>query len=418
MAKRKNEILTAVEIGSHNIKVLLGEFQEDDVLSVVGSAEELSLKVQKGNLLDAGIVREQLMKALAAAEKQAGEEIGHVFLTVSGGTVKSLTSTGSAVIHSPEKRITEEDVITALENARAYTLSPDQMVLHHMDRRHLVDGGREVPNPVGQVGSRLESEIQVMYGRRNSIQTLCGLLNEVLGYPATDITFSGLSSGFGVLSTEEMESGAMIIDIGAGVTEYAVFHGAGVYQTGQVTVGTEHIVNDLSLGLHLPMPKSRALIRDLDKHGGSANVNSGNIGRYIEVEALGRETRRVPLASVEQIIELRLKELLEVIKKKVNSEAALTRVNEGIFLTGGGAMIPGINALAQRVFEVPVETGRPRLLSGQPDILTSPRYATVAGVLRWGQMSLQIADSGPLLREQLKDDFVRFLQALKQAFKW
>lgn len=418
MAKRKNEILTAVEIGSYNIKVLMGSFLEDDTLSVIGSAEELSHKVQKGNILDAGIVQEQLMKALAEAEKQAGEEIGHVFLTVSGGTVKSLTSVGSAVIHSAEKRISEENVITALENARAYTLSPDQMVLHHMDRRYLIDGVREVPNPIGQVGSRLESEIQVMYGRRNSIQTFCGLLNDVLGYPVTDVIFSGVSSGFGVLSNEEMEAGSLVIDIGAGVTEYVVFHGAGVYQSGQITVGTEHIANDLALGLHLPLPKSRNILRNLEKVGGSANMSPGNAGRVIEIEAIGRESRNVPLASVEQIVELRLKELFEVIKKQLQAESAFVRVNEGVFLAGGGALVPGVSALAQRVFETPVTVAPPRLLSGQPDLLNSPRYAAVAGVLRWGRMSLQIDESAPLLREQLKDDFVRFLKALKQAFKW
>ena len=237
MGKRKTEILTGVELGTSSIKVLMGEFLEDDALNVLGVAERPSLKIMKGEVLDAALVSEQLALALSEAEKASGEEIGQVFLAVTGGSVRSVSSVGSAVIHAAEHRITENDVITALNNARAYGLPPDKRVLHHMDRRYMVDGEREVLNPIGQVGGRLDADIQIVYGQHNSIETACRIVRDVMGYAATDIAFSGVAAGFGVFSPAEMARGSLVIDIGAGVTEYVLFHGPGVFHSGQIPSG-------------------------------------------------------------------------------------------------------------------------------------------------------------------------------------
>ena len=418
MNKRKDEIFTGVEIGSHSIKVLMGKFLEDDIISVTGASEQPSLKVRKGNIIDAAIVQEQLMKALAAAEKNSGKEIGDIFLAVTGGSVRSVSSIGSAIIHSSEKRITEENIVTALENAKAYTLSPDQMVLHHVDRRYLIDGTREVPNPEGQVGSRLEAEIQILYGRRNNIETFAGMLRDVMGYPVSDIAFSGVASGYGVLSTSDMEQGSLVIDVGSGVTEYVLFNGAGVYHSGQITVGVDHIANDLSLGLKLQLPRCRKILKSLSDFGGSVSMTPDGGKRVMEVEALGGEKRRIPVSSIEHIIELRLQELFEVIRKDIRNQEGLSRISNGITITGGGALLPGVTELVERCFDVQVEVGEPLLLSGQEDVLESPRYAAVAGLLRWGRMVFDVSETNPPLSTQLKDDIGRFCNALKKAFRW
>ncbi|MCF7854422.1 MAG: cell division protein FtsA [Candidatus Pacebacteria bacterium] len=418
MAKHKRDILTGVEIGSSAVKVVMGEFLPDDVLSIVGVGERPALKVIKGDVSDVNIVQEQLMQALAEAEKASGLDIGHVFLAVSGGSVRSVNSVGSTVIHSMDRKVRETDVMTGLRNAKSYALPPDKRILHHLDRRYVADGDREVLNPVGLVAGRLEAEIQIIYGQHNTVETSCRTLADAMGYPATDIAFSGVADGFALFSPEEMEQGAMVLDIGAGVTEYVVFFGPGAYHSGQVTVGCEHISNDLSLGLRLPLPKCRKLLHELGTFGASAAMTPDGRSRLVEVETLGKGGRRIPVSSVEQIIELRLHELFSVILADLRKADALPRIAAGIVLAGGGAMIPGVIQLAHQVFNMPVRTGRPRLVSGVQDVSDSPRYVTPVGLLRWGRLSLEIADSEPAFMEQVREDFSKVWGLVTRAFRW
>ena len=418
MGKRKTEILTGVELGTSSIKVLMGEFLEDDALNVLGVAERPSLKIMKGEVLDAALVSEQLALALSEAEKASGEEIGQVFLAVTGGSVRSVSSVGSAVIHAAEHRITENDVITALNNARAYGLPPDKRVLHHMDRRYMVDGEREVLNPIGQVGGRLDADIQIVYGQHNSIETACRIVRDVMGYAATDIAFSGVAAGFGVFSPAEMARGSLVIDIGAGVTEYVLFHGPGVFHSGQITVGCEHIVNDLALGLRLPVPRCRTILQEMEGFGASAMMRPDARNRIMEVETLAQQVRSIPLSAVEQIIELRLQELLQIIYKELRKKDALARIANSVAVTGGGALIPGADAMVREVFQMPARAAQPYQLNGQHDIVGSPRYAVLAGLLRWGRMTLEIGDTDLPLREQIVQDIKRFFALFKNAFKW
>lgn len=418
MGKRKREILTGIELGTSTIKVLIGEFFEGQELNIIGYAERPSLKVTKGEIQDADLVREQLVVALSEAEKSAGVEIGHVFLAVTGNSIRSISSAGSTVVRASDRRITEHDLITALNNAKAYGLPPDKRVLHHMDRRYLVDDEREVLNPIGQVGGKLDADIQIIYGQHNSIETACRIVRDVMGYPATDIAFSGIAAALGVFSEAEMGRGSLVIDIGAGITEFALFHGAGVYHAGQIGVGCENVVNDLAIGLRLPVPRCRTILQELKEFGASAMMRPDGRGRIMEVETLAQQERAIPMSSVEYIIELRLRELIEIIRRALNEQGALSRIGNTITVTGGGASIPGIEELIRNVFQMPARAGEPYQVNGQQEVVLSSRFVVPAGLLRWGRMSLEIGDNEPSLTEQVREDFKRFCGLVKNAFKW
>ena len=418
MARRKRKILTGVEIGSSAIKVAMGEFQSGEVLGIVGVGEVPSLKVVKGDITDATIVHEQLMQALAAAEKSSGAEIDRVFLAVTGGTIRTVNSPGWTAIARPDRRVLEEDLVVAHANAKGYALTPDKRVLHHLDRRYLLDGNREVTSPIGLVGGRLDAEIHIVYGQHNNIETVCRMLNDVMGYPASDVAFSGIASGFGVLPPDEMEKGVLVVDIGAGVTEYVVFYGAGVYHSGQVTVGCDHIANDLAIGLRLPIPRCRQLLLKLESMGASAEMTPDGRARPLAVDAVGRAPRNIPLSAAEQIIELRVSELFQIILEDVRHNKALSRIAVGVVLCGGGAQVHGVERLARRVFDMNVTVGSPYLLSGRQELANSPRYATPIGLIRWGRLSMAIADSEPSVAEQTWREFRRGLGSVGRAFKW
>jgi cell division protein FtsA len=422
MARSNSEILTGLEIGTSSVKVVIGEAEiGDDLITIHGYGECPSGKVMKGDITDVAMVQEQVMEALSLAEQNAGKGIRDVFLAITGGHVESRNSRGTTPIRTPDRRITEEHYFEACRNARNENLPVDCQEINTVDRRFLVDGHRETVNPVNMVGGKLEAEVHTIFGQRNAIDTVCTLVNDVLSYPATDMAFSALASSYAVLSPEELEAGALVIDIGAGVTEYALFHGPGVYMSGQITVGCNQIVNDLSIGLDLPPLRCRNLLKKEFVENGSALMSPDGRNRILAITSVTQTTpRNIPFSSIEQIVELRLRELFEVIRERVGKEEGLVRIGEpGIVLTGGGACIPGVDKLAYQVFGMPVSIGRPRLAVISDEILNSPRFATPVGLLRLGRLSLEIGRHGQAsLLEDLKSDLSKVWSFIRRAINF
>ena len=418
MRQRKRQTITGVEIGTSTIKVVMGELLPDQVISVVGLGEAPALKVVKGEVTDANVVQEQLERALAAAEQSSGLEIGDIFLAVSGNHIHAVNSVGSTLVRSPDRRICEDDIVTAARNAHAYTLPPDKKVLHYFDRYYRIDGRREVSNPLGLVGTNLEADVHIVYGEHNRVETNCRLVADVMGYSAADVAFSGIASGLAALGPEDTEKGALLIDLGAGVTEYVVFHGPGCFHSGEVPVGCEHIVNDLSVGLRLPLPRCRKILQELDQFGSAVMTPDGR-SRLMAVETLGQPPRHIPISAVEQVVELRLQELFAVILGDLRRNAALTRIGSGVQLCSGGARIASVTRLAQHAFQMPVRVAKPRLVSGREEILNAPDYMAPLGLVRWGRMMLDI-DSGTSvpLWQQLRLDARRVWHMIRRSFQW
>jgi len=418
MAKQKPEILTGVDFGSSTVKVVMGALLPDDEISIVGSAEVPSLKIVKGEVVDASVVQEQLERALAAAEQDAGMEIGHTFLSVTGGHIRTVNSIGSTMVTSPDRKIAENDVVTAGRNAHAYTLPPDKKVLHYFDRSYWIDGSREVVNPQGLVGTKLEADVHIIFGQHNRLETNCRMIADVMSYPATDVAFAPVAAGYATFSTEEAERGALLIDIGAGVTEYIVFYGPGCCHSGQLAVGCDHIANDLAIGLRLPMPKWRKILHELADFGSSV-MNPDGRARLMAVDNLTQGVRHIPISTIEQIIELRLQELFETILQDLEKHDARRRIACGVRLAGGGACIPDVDRLAEHVFKMPVAIARPHLLSGDQETLNCPRFITPLGLIRWGKLMLEISDPRPApLWSQFRLDAQKAMQVIRRSFRW
>ncbi len=422
MGKKTAEIYSSIELGSGTIKVVVGEFAEDDTLRIAGLAEVPSLKVLKGEITDATIVHEQLGQALEQAERQAGVDIHEVFLAVSCGNIGAINSQGSSPATGPDHTICENDIRLAVDNAQADGLPPDRKLLQTFDRRYLIDGTREVNNPLNQVGRKVVADIHIVYGQYANIENICRLVEGTLGYPAADICFSGIAAGFGVLSQEEMERGTLVIDLGAGTTQYILFHGAGVYHSGQVTVGVDHLANDVSIGIGVPLVKARNMIENLADHEASAVMNPDGHYRRVRLQQPGLGTRQVPTSTIETIIELRLRELFDIILEDLLKQSAMARVVNGITLVGGGALIHGADELARQVFNLPVRIGRPRLVSSLHNLADSPKFVTPIGLLRWGREVKRIAEvKTPLAGQVCRDAWKTILKLvnwIKRALQW
>jgi cell division protein FtsA len=413
---RSHELITAVEIGTGSIKVFMGDPLDDGSMAIAAFHEAPTLgKVVKGEVVNVAAIVEQLSYSLNTVEENAGARIGPVYVALSGDHIGSTNVQGSAPVRSPDRIIAEEDIVDATRHARNYSLPIDQMDIHSFQRTYLVDGHRRTSKPLGMAANKLTADIHVIYGNRNNTQTTLRLLDEVLGFSATDVAFSAIADIYGVGIGNEARNGMLLMDMGTGVTEYALFHDDGCMHSGQFTIGCDHIANDLAVGLRLPISKCREILKN---HGTALRRSGGNTETITVETSIGHPAREIKLSTVETIIEVRLFELFELIKADLEKNKVLRLIGDGIVFCGGGALIPNITELMENVYNVPVMVGTPGNISGATSELNSPRYVTPIGLLQLGRQMQQMDEADGLpLGKLVKRDFVKFVDLCKRAIR-
>jgi cell division protein FtsA len=420
MSRRgKREIITGVEVGTKTIKALVGEYRDDDVISVLGVVEQPSLGVRKGRIENERQVASQLGQVFRELQDAAKQEItDNLFVAVTGAHIGTVVSSGSIRIHDPATGVTRDEVENVIETAQTYSLGSQQELLHLCDRPIRLPDGREEVSPIGLPVSKIEADCLLVFGMAEALETTRELFRQVLGDVPICPLFSGVAAGLAALAPGDIEHGAMVIDFGGGVTEYSVYKSPGCFYTGQVTVGYDHLVNDLHVGLKLESNECAALLRELPRHG-SVILKDDSGSRRMPIGVGVTSKRMVPVATVERIVDLRLRELFTVIRDDLRAQCALERVDRGIKLCGGGALLPGIAQLVNDVFDRPVEIVGPRLVVGErSQLLQSPRFMTPVGLLRLGHIMLanEQEESGPFWH-QLRSECHRMFSLFKDVFR-
>ena len=414
MNRKESEIYTGIDIGTHSIKVLTGEFLDDGSLWILGHGESPSLKMSKGEITDARFVLEQLRRAMNLAEEESGLDISRwpVFLALSGRHLRIQNNVGRVHVKGPGGRVSEEDMVAAAKLANSIAIADDQVPLHSYMRFHRLDDGRELLNAVGQGSSTLDVELQYVLGNRQRINTACGVVADALGTRAAAAIYTPLVIGCAALRGEDLSDGCLSIDVGAGTTSYSVLTSIGCLQCGQYTIGCEQIANDLSVAFQITIDAGRKLVRELSALGCSARAQSSSSGRQICLDR-SRKSKAIPAEGIEQVIELRLRELFELLRQDLTESGAWQWVKGEVLLSGGGARIPGLLEIAREVLQHPVSLARPYQASGPSAVVASPSYITAIGLLRCGQRDLRVQQERDMEPSRLGDS----LKLVKQFFR-
>jgi cell division protein FtsA len=378
----RKEIVTAVDVGTAKICVVVAEMEPEGTATVLGFGERPSGgAVKKGDWIDMNVIGNALTEAAADAETSAGHAIDpdNVLMTVSGAHVESCVGTGSVAINGPERIVREEHVRAALKSAMIVPLPRGKEIFNTFDSYFVIDDDqdRRLSNPIGQVAAKLTAIVHILYGDVARIENLTVALRN-LGFDdcLPSPVFSGLASAYGALRDLEMEAGVLLLDLGAGTTEYVMFRGRGVVASGVIPIGCDHAANDLSLVLELGIATCRKALVE------QAYLTSREKGDFaVELRAPGGSVRRIPARSVEKIVEARLEELFSLIRSRVEACLGNCRVSEGVVLTGGGALLCQAPDILSSVFHAPVRTALPDP-KGAVTRLRDPRYCAVCGLLR------------------------------------
>lgn len=379
-----SQVIVGLEIGTSKVCAAVGEVGPNGEVTIEGIGQAKSRGVRKGEVIDAEKAAVDVRHALAEAEDMADVEIQNVFLAVSGTHIRCQNSKGVQPIASADRAITPEDAQLAIRNAKHLSCPTGFEVIDSVRQDFLVDN-RPCENPVGAVGGRVEARVHVIHGNSNLIATATKVV-EAAQVKVEKPVFSALASALAVLTPEQKELGAIVIDLGGGTTEYAFFHGGVLRHSGVLAVGGDHVSNDLVSGLRVPLNQAE----DLKIKLGSAVVSPSVSGTVHTIPRdNGLPPRGINVEHLHRIMHLRLEETLRIVARELTPHGALAMAGAGVLLCGGGARVAQLETLAEEVFQLPVGRGHVQNASGPADVLANPEFATAIGLVRYGAMRAQ-----------------------------
>jgi cell division protein FtsA len=372
------ELVVGIDVGTTKICTLVGEVRAEDIF-VVGVGVEPARGMKKGVVNDVNALTASISSSVHKAERSSGYEIGRAFVSVAGAHIDSKNSKGVVGISSP-RGVQLSDLERAMDAARAIALPHNREVLHVIPRSYTLDGQDGVRSPLGMHGFRLEVEAHIVMASTSSLQNLEKCV-EGAGVYVDRFILNPLASGDIVLTDAEREMGVMVVDIGGGTTDLAIFIDGTVWHTAVISVGGWHVTNDIAQGLHLPYEIAEAIKIEY----GNSEPSGLDPSQTFPVQPFGEEQLSfVKNADLAQIVYDRVEELFQLVLKEAKYSAYDGLLSAGIVLTGGSAQLPGIKQVASDVLKMPVRVAQPERLSGMADQLRHPSYSTSVGLLRLG----------------------------------
>jgi cell division protein FtsA len=400
-----SSIIVGLEIGTSKVCAVVGEGGPAGALNVIGVGQCRSRGVRKGEIVDAATASEDVRNAIVEAEQMADVEIRSVYLGVTGGHIRGFTNRGVHPVVSADREIAKEDVDDVIKNAKAINLPAENYVLHAIRQHFLVDGQDGISDPVGMLGARVEVDMHVVHGNFNRLQNPIRLVKG-LQLDVEAIVFNGLASSLALLTNEQKEMGALVIDLGAGATEYAVYTNGIIKQIGALAVGGDHVSNDLAFGLKVPLSRAE----ELKIQHGSALADDSTKGQTVTVKnELGLTGKTINIEHLRRIMALRLEEIFELIEQQLGNASVLDYLRAGVVITGGGARIPGIQKLAENIFQLPVVIGKTNCINGLRSALDQPEFATGIGLVKFGSFQQKKRKGG--VTRSIRESFQSLLSS-------
>jgi cell division protein FtsA len=377
MAKTKvRHVVAGLDVGTTKSCCVIAEWSLDGALDVVGVGMSPCRGLRKGVVVNIDSTVESIKQAVREAEEMASAEIGAVVAGIAGGHIRGVNSRGAVAVSGKHREVSQHDVDRALDAARTINLPQDREVIHVLPQTYVVDDQDGVKEPLGMAGGRLEVEVHLVTGATTSVRNVVRAVNRA-GLSVQDIMLEPLASGEALLSEEERELGVLLLDLGGGTTDVALFREGAVWYTGVLPLGGDHISNDIAVGLRTPTSDAEAL----KKRHGCALTSLVREDETVEVPSTGgRKARQLSRHILADIIQPRVEEIFTLVARDLARAGLEDVAAAGVVLTGGTSIMWGVPELAEQVFDVPVRRGAPAGLGGLADAVQSPVYATAVGL--------------------------------------
>jgi cell division protein FtsA len=374
------EPVVGLDVGTTKICAVIGRPKPGGGLDVIGVGSAPSRGLRRGVVVNIDSTVEAIKQAVADAEQMAGIDVARVWAGVAGGHIRSLNSRGVVAISGREREVSAADVERAVEAARAINVPQDREIIHVLPQTFAVDDADDVREPIGMSGVRLEVEVHIVTAAVTSIQNVVRAVNRA-GLTVQDVVLEPIASAEAVLFPDEKELGVVLIDIGGGTTDMALFRDGAIWHTAIIPLGGDHITNDVAVGLRTPMADAE----DLKKRYGCAVTAMVPAEETVDVPSVGgRKARQLSRQVLSEIIQPRVEEIITLVARELTRAGFQDAATAGIVVTGGTSIMEGVPELAEAIFDQPVRRGVPGDIGGLADVVRSPIHATAVGLALHG----------------------------------
>jgi cell division protein FtsA len=382
MSNKRENLIVGLDIGTTKICAIIGNLT-DEGLDIVGIGTSPSKGLRKGVVINIESTVSAIRKAIQEAELMAGCEIKSVFAGIAGGHIKGFNSQGVIAIRNRE--VNNDDIRRVIDAAKALAIPMDREVIHILPQEFIIDDQDGIKEPLGMSGVRLEAKVHIVTGAVASAQNIIKSCNRA-GVDVADIVLEQLASSEAVLSADEKELGVAIIDIGGGTTDLAIFVDGAIKHTAVLSLGGNHLTNDIAVGLRTPMAEAEKI----KQRFGCCLTSMVGKNETIEVPSVGgREPRILSRQLLAEILEPRVEEIFTLVNREIVKSGFEDMIASGVVITGGTCILPGMPELAEQIFNLPVRRGLPRDIGGLADVVNSPIYATGVGLVKYGSRNMQ-----------------------------
>ena len=386
----RGETIAGLDIGTTKTCAVVAATGPEG-LEILGVGEAPSTGMRKGVVTDLEETARAIEAATEKAERMAGVAVSHVYVGVTGEHIQSTNNRGVVAVTGEDREVVGHDVRRVVDVSKIINLAADRQIVHALPRHFTIDGQDGVTDPVGMSGGRLEVDTHIVTGGTTFITNVLKCVHRA-GLEPAGIVFEPLASSEAALLPEEKQVGVVLLDIGGGTTDIAVYANGGIVHSATIPVGGNILTNDIALGLKTTFGEAE----NVKRRYGSGLWHGDQSEQSFAVKTLdGRNTREVTSSQLRAIVVPRVLEILRLSKANVVEHIARDQVLSEVVLTGGGAHLRGIETTAAEVFGLPVRIGLPRTVAGLTEAVKQPEYATAVGLVLFGPHGESVPHAGP-----------------------
>lgn len=409
------QLVVALDVGTTKVCTIIGSNQPTGT-EIIGVGSHPSYGLKKGSVVNIDKTVRSIRCSIEEAKQMSGvSEVSHATIGIAGNHIYCFNSSGVVAVKG--KEITQADVNRVVEAAKAVLIPSDREVLHVIPQEFRVDNTSGIKNPVGMCGSRLEAHVHIVTGKTPLIQNLVKCV-EAAGVHADNIILQPIASSRSVLTTEEKELGVVLVDIGGGTTDIAIWKDGSLIHSQIVPVGGNHFTNDLAVALKIPHNEAERI----KINHGCVLPEQVNQSAHVSVQGLsGTKPREVRLGLVAEVLGARAEELFNIVDTIIKEKELTKLINGGYVLTGGGALIKGLQELGEYVLEKPTKIGFPYPFGGMTNIMQNPKFSTVLGLMlestQNNETKINKGNKALIADASERDVLGRFSASLKNVFR-
>jgi len=382
----KNNYIVGLDIGTKKVAAIIGEITDDKKIEIIGIGTADSRGLRKGVVVNLEATVNAIKKAQEEAELMAGVEIDSAFVGISGAHIKSFNSRGVIAVSGKNREITPEDIERVVEQSKAVSIPPDREIIHIIPQEFLVDEQDGIKDPLGMSGIKLEVNVHIVTSATTSIQNLRTCI-ERAGIEIEQIVLNQIAASTSTLTHDEMELGVGLIDMGGGTTEIAIFERGSLWYTSIIPIGGDNFTNDIAVGLRTPIPEAEKI----KKKFGCVSSPLLDEQETVEIPSVGRgkKPRILSRQLLADIIQPRAEEIFRLVDNDIKRMGYEKSLNSGIVLTGGTALLEGLEEVAEETFDLPVRRGDPSGVGGLAERVNTPDYSASVGLILYGYNKLK-----------------------------